>query len=197
MGSNEPQKTLNLDLEEKKLNFEREKLDRQIKLDREKELYKVAGAVITILGSVILAYIAFSNDLDLQEQQALSDFKLKAAEIAMSAKTPIGTENKAKALQNLFPTELGPNFGRSFDPKDFGFVDDRGRREQLMDVLVKYNESRDEILDTWWKLFPEDRDWLKEENNTISLSDDFELGLDEDEQNAYQSVYQSTGEKAN
>jgi hypothetical protein len=126
---------LNLDVE--KVAIEKEKL----LLERDKmklETHKVWLTGASIFIPLLIAAISFSisfytsaqqaklqtqlqakqaeNQLAMQERQAKDQFELKAAEIAMNARTPLEAKTKAKALANLFPDRLPSNFAESFDP---------------------------------------------------------------------------------
>lgn len=54
-----------------------------------------------------------------QERAERAQFELKAAELVLNEKGPVGAKNKAKALQALFPDKLPKDFVSSFNPADF------------------------------------------------------------------------------
>jgi hypothetical protein len=106
-------------IEREKLNIEREKL----KLERFKSWWTGISIVIPII--VAVAGIFFSIwslnqqaklQSEIQAQQERSQFEIKAAEIVMSSEGPIKAQAKARALANLFPDRLPPNFAASFNP---------------------------------------------------------------------------------
>ncbi len=111
-----------LELEEEKVSNEREK----IRIERVRSWTgngSIFGSVLVVAGTVCLGIWSQYNQGQLQhqlaERQAKAQFELKAAEIVMSTNDPGVTQNKAKALQALFPQYLSENFASSFVPDDF------------------------------------------------------------------------------
>lgn len=130
-----------LKLEKVKIELEREKL----KLERFKAWWTGSSIIIPLIVVVITIYFGIwsqreqaknqfeiqrsqtenqfklqmqqANTLsELQSQQARSQFEIKAAEIVMNTESPRQAQAKSKALANLFPERLPPNFAASFDP---------------------------------------------------------------------------------
>ena len=111
--------TSNLEFEREKLELEREK----VKLERFKTWWTGIAIIIPLVVAIVT--IGFTSQsqhdqaklqLELQTQEAKTQFELKAAEIVMNTESPLGAQIKAKALASLFPDRLPKNFAASFDP---------------------------------------------------------------------------------
>jgi hypothetical protein len=118
-----------LELERQRMEFERYKFDQQKKID----IVKSAITSVSIIVPILIAALTIQNSIHLQDLHdkqesnlanltARNDFMLKSAELVMDADSPIGTQNRARALSALFPQYLGSNFANSFDASRYGVV---------------------------------------------------------------------------
>ena len=134
-----------LELERQKIEFERYKFDQQQKT----EIIKSLITSVSIIVPILIAALTIQNSIHLQDLQAQqesnlanltasNDFMLKAAELVMDADSPIGTQNRARALSALFPQYLGSNFANSFDAYQYGVIPEEGG-------FPMYNVSRPAI----------------------------------------------------
>jgi hypothetical protein len=180
---------IKLDLEQQKIQFERFKFDKEQefqknKLDKEQEFQKnklhaeqkserikTIVTALSIIVPLIVIGLTINNNLDLQAKQARYDFTLKAAEIVMDAKTPLGTQHKALALQELFPNYLDHNFGKNFDPASYSISKssiDQDEKEAFLQILIQNgNMSTKELVNWYVRLFPEN-DWIDQNGTIIS-----------------------------
>ncbi len=69
---------------------------------------------VAVFVPLLVAALTFSNNTSAQKAADERQFALEAAQIVMTAKTPLGTQRRAEALAALFPQRLPVNFGRSF-----------------------------------------------------------------------------------
>lgn len=149
------QENTKFDLELAKMELEREKL----KLERNKAIMTSLSIFIPLLiAALTIAFNSWS-----QVQQSKSDFILQAAEIVISAESPTGAYNKARALAALFPEQLPPDFeefAEAFNPENFSVPSSTPKRT-LLEWIIQYPDQKDEILETWSKLFPED-EWVND-----------------------------------
>jgi hypothetical protein len=166
-----------LELEKQKIQFEREKSIKDLEFQRERfykeqksEKIKTISTALSIIIPLIVIGLTINSNLDLQARQAEYNFELKAAELVMDAKTPIGTQHKAMALQRLFPRYLSDNFGRNFDPSSYSIDQDAIDRENKNDFLQMLiqngNLSTKELINWYVLLFPEDK-WMNQ-NGTVA-----------------------------
>jgi hypothetical protein len=144
-----------LDLERVKIELEHEK----IKLERNKAIWTSLSIFIPLLiAALTIAFNSWS-----QVQQTKSDFILQAAEIVMSSETPTGSYNRARALAALFPEQLPSNFqsfAEAFNPEKYAAPSTTAQKT-LLEWLILYPEQREDILDAWIILFPED-EWVND-----------------------------------
>jgi hypothetical protein len=85
------------------------------------------------------------------------NFKLKAAEIAMTARDSNQVAAKAALLKALFPKELEGFEPENVDLKQFPFSGSVEMRERLIALLAENPGSRAEIIRFWALMFPWDR----------------------------------------
>ena len=108
-----------IDVEREKLILEREKLELErakVEVERQKAKWMAVGVAVPILAVAATVMLGVWS----QYQKARDDFALKAAEILLAGDNPITTQNKAKALSTLFPSQLPRDFAKSFNPNAFG-----------------------------------------------------------------------------
>ena len=139
----------------------------------------IFGTPLSILVSIIVAVIGYRAQAKamLAQQAAQTEtlkaqqiaqteslnaqLRLKAAEIAMDARSSSQIENKAKALAALFPKDL-QGFGNEFDKNKFKLGQSVERRQALLELLASHPTERRQTLETWAVIFPWDaNDWLR------------------------------------
>jgi hypothetical protein len=177
------------DLERAKLQLDRERFEHDKELarerfDHEQQLDKsktseekrrtwlTAGSIFIplLIAALTFANASFTQDrqaedqLALQAQQAQAEFELKAADIVMASDSAAGTYNKARAMRALFPNRLPLDFADSFNPSDFTSSNEAGvvqSKKELLNLLADHPSERQQIIDTWKYLFPDD-EWVKD-----------------------------------
>lgn len=166
-----------VDIESQKLEIERAKLveeqkrtklleaaEERLKRTEQDRWMLIAGAIgtpLTIAASILIATFGYLAQSRAARHQLDAQFKLKAAEIAMAARSADQVYNKAKALADLLPAELGA-LGSSFEPTKFKLGQSVERRQALIELLAAHPDVRKDTIRTWAILFPYDRDdWLK------------------------------------
>lgn len=166
-----------LSLERQKLDIERDKLAEERKrtklLEAAEDRFKrteqdrwmlwaaAIGTPLTIIASLVVAVASYRFQALAAMNQLDAQFKLKAAEIVMAARSANQIHNKAMALADLLPKELA-HLGNSFDPKKFKLGQSVERRQALIELLAAHPNNRRDIIRTWAILFPHDaNDWLE------------------------------------
>jgi hypothetical protein len=95
-----------------------------------------------------------------QEKTALAQFELKAAEIVLAEKGPVGLLNKARALKALFPHRLPEDFVSKFNPADYegGSKGEGGVEAKLkfFEIASKMPGKEKELSELWRTLFSGD-----------------------------------------
>ena len=150
--ANGEQSQLDIDLERQKLALEKEKL----RLEVTKARWNASAIAVPILAAVATAWFGLYS----QNEQAKSQFEIKAAEIVLQAKSPEEASDKARALKALFPNRLPVPFAESFDPTKFAAYsqDIISEKLELLKMLDGKNGNRKrEIVVLWTKLFPDDK----------------------------------------
>ena len=156
-----------LDLENKKLELEREKQalereknestkdleNRKLVEERNKFVVSTLAIAIPILVTAITIYDGMRRQRqqaqDAQQarkEEAESEFELKVAEIAMNAPGPQEVLNRAKLLYELFPQRLSKKTLKEFDPAKHGRLAVPEGRKELMRLLAANPDKQDEIL---------------------------------------------------
>jgi hypothetical protein len=146
-----------LGLAREKLEFDRFNENRKARY----ELYKTGATALALVIPLLVAAYTVSRQVRSSERlkavEAKYLFELKAAEIVMSAKNPIGVRNKARVLQALFPDRLGAEFARSFEPEAFSFPGPgQDFKVELFRLMIQYPDREQEITDLWFRMFPGD-----------------------------------------
>lgn len=171
---------MNTALEDEKLQLEIEKLqleNEKLKLERDqltseksplKRWMIPLATPVSILVTIVIAWISWNNNLVLQNRQAQDGFELKVAEFILNADTTSLAANRSRALLHLFPGRFSPAFAEilaSFRPKDYTtglspeyLLQERrmafdGRLELLK--VISAHEDAQPILDRWTALFEE------------------------------------------
>jgi hypothetical protein len=133
----------------------------------------LAAALVAFGGSVLVQRLNARDALELQTntaraalalqtKKAVDDFELKVAEILMAAKGPYETRGRAIALRQIFPSRLGDKFAITFNPEDAtdraAFIHDRtvASKKRLLNLLAEHPQDRQQIIETWRRLFPDD-----------------------------------------
>ena len=94
-----------------------------------------------------------------QEKTSLAQFELKAAEIVLAERGPVGTLNKARTLKAIFPRRLPEDFVAKLNPADFQSKTGEGSLEakiKFFEIVSKETNSQKELALLWRKLFPGD-----------------------------------------
>ncbi len=148
-----------LDIEHDKLQLEREKLIlERDKVDVERD--KAKWTTISIVGTALVALLTVGFGIWSQYKQAQSQFEIKAAEIVLKTGSAREARDTAKALLAIFPDRLPKNFAEQFDPDNvpnFG-PDVINAKTALLSILPgKTEEQKNEIIELWNKMFPEDK----------------------------------------
>jgi len=147
--------------------LERAKFEFNVQLERDKLSIERLKAWITgfsvliplALGVITLAWQSRSA-LILKRKDASDAFQLKAAELVLGSQTPAGARSRADALKKLFPEYLPSSFAGSFDFSKLPGI--RAERKlELLRMLAEHAEQRDEIVQLWLLLFPEESEWLQ------------------------------------
>lgn len=102
-----------------------------------------------------------------QEKTALAQFELKAAEIVLAEKGPVGLLNKARALKALFPHRLPEDFVAQFNPADYEGSKGEGTVEaklKFFELVSKVPGREREFAELWRALFPGDK-WTERVRN--------------------------------
>ncbi len=151
-----------IEIEQGKLDIEREKLT----IEKQKAMWSAVSVAIPIL--VVAATVSLG--IWSQYQRSRDDFELKAVEILLSAQTPNGSKNKAKALSAFFPTKLPSNFADRFDPSQFDSktIDTTPTQKEIVQLMASKPEYAMNIFAIWKAMFPDDQ-WLAQfEQNLLS-----------------------------
>lgn len=139
----------NQELEFAKIELEKEKL----KAERSKSIWTNLSIFIPLLiAALTIAYNAWS-----QTQQSRETFKLKAAEIVLSADSPSAAHGKAIFLAALFNDELPPDFDENAEEVAKMFS------SNFLETRIQESpEQKEALINAWLFLHPEDKDeeWL-------------------------------------
>ena len=131
------------------------------KLSVERDKTQFSGLALflpLLLGILTLAWqqrLAFR----LKEAEAKLSFQLKAAEIVLGSSTPAAAQNRAHALEKLFPVYLPPGFSTSFDFSKLP-GNKAERKTEILKMLAANEGQHDSIVAMWRALFPEEEEWL-------------------------------------
>ncbi len=168
------------ELDQKKLDLEREKLKKETDTARFTAGAVLLTAIISV-GTFIAGNIQHRNSIEAeqerqsnelqaeretQQRQAEADFALAALGIAMDARDPAETSNKLALIVELFEEWLPGDKLGDLDGK-FGerqVAVSKKRAEQqakkdLMLLLIENPEQREDIIHVWSLFFP-DEEWL-------------------------------------
>jgi hypothetical protein len=158
-------------LELERFQFEKKKFTEELRTER----IKTVATALSIIIPVIVAGWTINSNLTLQANQAKYDFSLKVVDIVMSAKTPAGTEARAKVLRDLFPNYFEKDFLKPFNASEYSASKSeniRIRKDQFFQTLLEETYMDQGLVVYWWeKLYPEDT-WL---NITLSNTSQNEI----------------------
>lgn len=168
-------------IEREKLMFEKQKLDLErdkLELERAKlqvERHKAKWTAIGVAVPIIVVAATVMLGMWSQYQKGRDDFSLKAAEILLAGDNPNTTQNKAKALAILFPSQLPQDFAKSFDPDAFGQSepDTLTPKNELIKLIATHPSESEKILAVWKAMFPGD-DWLSEFETNLKSNPSFQ-----------------------
>jgi len=149
-----------------------QKLDQSKTSQEKRRTWITAGSIFIplLIAALTFANASFTQErqaedqLALQAQQAQAEFELKAADIVMASDSAAGTYNKARAMRALFPNRLPLDFAGSFNPSDYTSSNEAGvvqSKKELLNLLADHPSERQQIIDTWKYLFPDD-EWVKD-----------------------------------
>lgn len=140
----------------------------QEKLDVERMKAWITGGSLMV--PLMVAALTFALGVWNQSQQARlqresqenaerAQFELKAAEIVMNEKGPVGAKNKARALKALFPTKLPDDFVTSFKPDDFEGpkVESFEAKRVFFETAASGTADIKALATLWAQLFPGDK----------------------------------------
>lgn len=151
-----------LDIEERKVALENDKLTHEKEKDAqnlELETQKARWTAYSISLPLFLGVLAYGLQIGLQRRTEKSQFKLKAAEIAMSARDSNQVQAKGAILKALFRKELKSfNPKTDFTPSQYPYSQSIESREALIALLAENPTSRKEIILAWAAVFPWDWD---------------------------------------
>ncbi|MFN2456159.1 MAG: hypothetical protein ABR577_18295 [Pyrinomonadaceae bacterium] len=161
-----------LELERQRIDLQRQQLElqkQQPEIELEKLRVERSKAIWTGLATMVPILIAFSTlwytarsqnrqerlQRELQEYQMRIQFRIKAAELAMSATRPSAALARARMLQAMFPDDLPKGFAESIDAGKYSGTSPETKRE-LLKLVVEDLEHKEEIIHLWKALFPRD-----------------------------------------
>jgi hypothetical protein len=153
-----------IDTELEKIKIEQEKLrleKARLRLDEERFADEKRIKRLTLLSIVIpIITVAITVGFGVwsQARQAQTDFILQAAEIIISSEGPSETQNRLRALQDLFPHQLPEDFSSivsSFDPDLYSGGPSYENKMNFIQLFVDAGATQDEILEMYRKLFPD------------------------------------------
>jgi hypothetical protein len=147
-----------LELEREKLDFEKQKFN--VERSKLRWNWSVIVTILAALATVAAATITARFGIESQNEQAKSQFEIKAAEIVLQTRSPEEASDKAKALKSLFPNRLPENFAESFDPTKLASYspDIISEKLELLKLLEgKKAPEMKRIVELWTILYPEDQ----------------------------------------
>ena len=160
-----------IEIEQRKLAIEERRIaNEERQTGGWKPLLVAIATPLAIVGSFVVAGLtiqhensASNNQADLEisenKKQAELDFDLAAAEIAMNSDSPVGTENRAEALQELFPNRLS-GFADSFVPEEFqSQTPEEGRHRILESAVLDRPAEAKQLIRAWIAFHEEDEAW--------------------------------------
>ena len=142
-----------LTIEEQKLQIELQKL----KIEKSKLMWSSLLGIIPLLAVVFTIFYGVHS----QRQQERTQFQLKAAEIMFNGKDAYEIRSRADILNMIFPDKLPADFSKKFYPDSLGYYSryEIDAKLELLKMLVSKSKDRDEIIDNWKKVFPDDK-WI-------------------------------------
>lgn len=148
-----------LELEKKRLEFEIAKHREDVKLERIKTVLIILPVFLIVLSFVFDTY---HKNIDYQNQ-----IKIDAEKFILEAESPNKAKIRANAINELFPdlNITSPNF----DPNSFPPA-----TEVLFKLIMDHLSQRDEVIDFWVKMYPNDTIWAntwKTGNNTTKTNE--------------------------
>jgi hypothetical protein len=156
-------------LEQDKLALERERLALSRGQAAQTNWTALSVLFSALLGSGALAF-SFYNlrkqaelQIELQRDQAMLQFQIKAAEIALSnARSGYFAYQWAMWLRAIFGDRLPATFGKEYKQGDpaYDFGNSVERKLELMKLVADKAPNIDAITDTWRKLNPKDN-WFE------------------------------------
>lgn len=159
-----------IDIEKKRLALEELRLD----VEKHKDQWTSFAIVLPIIVGIITIGVTVwsqirqrSLQLDVQREQAKSQFLLKAAEIIMEAPGSYEYLQRARALRDLFPSLLPEDLLGRFDPAKYGLHAGKldAKREFLRLLIEAGLNDYQKFIDAWIQLFPTD-EWANKLNLT-------------------------------
>ncbi len=146
-------KTSNIDLARER----RQRLASGERDDRRTRLLVLAiGGPLTVMALTLIVMA-----LNVREQNRMN-FQLRAAELVMRERPSVSPETSASALRSLFGDRLPNDFASHFTSETFPRADIEGLRSQkeLIQLLAAHPRERGPIIDTWKRVFPNDK-WIE------------------------------------
>ncbi|MGV3502610.1 MAG: hypothetical protein ACO1O1_02830 [Adhaeribacter sp.] len=144
-----------LKIEKRKLDIELEKLS----IEKSKLIWSSLIGTIPLLAVIFTIYYGIWT----QRQQEKIQFQLKAAEIMFNARDAYEIKSRAEILNLIFPDKLPANFSHTYYPDSMGLYSQLSieARIELLKMMAGKAKSKNEIVENWRKLFPDDR-WAEQ-----------------------------------
>lgn len=144
-----------IDLERGKLELERQKLG----IEEKKVWIAAVATAVPLLVAVATLGFQLRSAQRMKVEEAKLSFELKAAELVLGSYSPHAALNRAKLLEQMFPTRLPSDFADQFPADRFPGTKIWDLKSELLDQLSKYPSQRSQIIKDWKKAYPNDS-WL-------------------------------------
>lgn len=140
-----------LAIEKQKLEIELEKLS----VEKSKLIWSSLLGTLPLLAVIFTIYYGIWT----QRQQEKIQFQLKAAEIMFNARDPYEIKYRADILNLIFPDKLPANFSHKYYPDSMGLYSRYSidARIEFLKMLAQKAEGKEEVVENWRKLFPDDK----------------------------------------
>lgn len=149
------------EIEREKLAIEKQKL--------EVELMKARWTAVSVIIPVLIAAATIAYGMWIQKRTAQDNLVAKAIEIVMKAEDPDPTvvRGKAEQMRQLLPDALPKDFAKTFS-YDQNAVPSPASQIQLLNLIIANPLRRNEIIDMWIKLWPDDSKWALQLRGDLS-----------------------------
>ncbi len=120
-----------------------------LRLERRKMWLQVAA----LAGPLLVVAGTYLFQVSLQREQALAEFRLKAAEIIMDTPSASATQNRGRALAALFPGQLPEDFAQEFNPDLYGSSPSTDAKMEMFRAAAAQAKSISEVVGIWKHVF--------------------------------------------